>query len=181
MCEGYIGWVPIAFLLDDPASEPNRGGGMQSLRRTSNIGQITKRTAGFTIWELGICIAIVGFFSTMALPMYRNFMVRSKITELRSLAHGATLSITEFVQLNSRLPSTEAEVDFRVDGVPKYLQNITWDEQILTLIGNPDTMGLRPGEELSLRYRATIRNGGISWECETVGPAKYAPSGCPRL
>ena len=100
--------------------------------------------------------------------MYRNFLVRSKITELRSLAHGATLSISEFVQLNSRLPSTEAEVDFRVSGVPKYLQNITWDQQILTLIGNAETMGLRPGEELSLIYRATVRNGGISWECEPI-------------
>ena len=154
---------------------------MISLRRTKKIGQVAKRSAGFTVWELGVCIALVGVFSTMALPMYRNFMVRSKMTELRSLAHGATLSISEFVQLNSRLPANDAEVDFRVSGVPKYLQNITWDEEVLTLEGNPDTMGLRPGEELSLIYRAVVHNGAITWECETVGPEKYAPTGCPRM
>jgi Tfp pilus assembly major pilin PilA len=154
---------------------------MKSVRRASIIAQANQRSAGFTIWELVICIGIIGFFATMALPMYRNFMVRSKITELRSLAHGATLSIDEFIQHHSRMPTSEGEVDFLVSGVPKYLKNITWEEQVLTLTGNPETMGLRPGEELSLKYRATVRNGGIFWECETVGPAKYAPSGCPRL
>ena len=154
------------------------------MKRRENTGRSKKNSknkSGFTALEIAVCLVIVGFFSTMAVPMFRNFMVRSKMTELRGLAHGATLSIVEFMQLHGRLPNDSSEVDFRILGVPKYLQDISWDQDALTLTGDADKMGLQQGEEVSLIYRAVVRNGGIAWTCETVGPSKYAPEGCPTL
>ena len=113
--------------------------------------------------------------------MYRNIMIRSKVTELRSVAYGAKLSIDEFVQRNGHLPTSVSQVNLGTLGEAKYLEDMTWEADVLTVIGDPDSMGLPIGEELSLIYRPIVNKGVVDWECETIGPQKYAPPSCPTM
>ena len=57
-----------------------------------------KTQAGFTLIELMIAVAIVGILAAVALPQYRNYTVRSKISEGIILSSALKTAITETFQ-----------------------------------------------------------------------------------
>ena len=53
------------------------------------------KSKGFTLIELLIVIAIVGILAAIALPTYKDYAVRAKVTEGLSLASPIKLHVTE--------------------------------------------------------------------------------------
>ncbi|MGC8731956.1 MAG: pilin, partial [Halothiobacillaceae bacterium] len=66
---------------------------------------------GFSLIELMIVIAIVGILAAIALPQYRDYIVRARVTEGINLASSVKAAVAEYWATNgsfiSDWPSTD--------------------------------------------------------------------------
>jgi type IV pilus assembly protein PilA len=151
------------------------------------------RTNGFTLIELMIVIAIVAILVTLAVPAYKDYTIRAKVTECIGAAAIPKLQISEFYQVQSRWPTNFLEAGISHDftllfgaGMSDYCSMFFYpggNGHFYILV---DTLSIDP----SLGFLkinpilSPIANtgGGVSWVCTrgATGAAaiKYLPSSC---
>jgi type IV pilus assembly protein PilA len=64
-----------------------------------------KQQSGFTLIELMIVVAIVGILAAIAIPAYRDYIVRSKVSECESALGACKTSVTEFYDTMNHPPA----------------------------------------------------------------------------
>lgn len=67
-----------------------------------------RRQGGFTLIELMIVVAIVAILAAIALPAYRDFTIRSKVSEAAAAIGACKTSVAEFAYARNAWP---ADVD----------------------------------------------------------------------
>lgn len=83
-----------------------------------------RRTSGFTLLELMIAVAIIGILSAIAVPAYKNYVLRGKIIEATSGLSDMSVKLEQYFQDNrsyvgacaagtiAPLPATTANSNF---------------------------------------------------------------------
>jgi type IV pilus assembly protein PilA len=119
----------------------------------------------FTLVEIMIVIAIIGILSMIAIPAYKDFTVRSKISEGLSLAAGAKTSVIEYYQTQGNWPISNANAGLpSADHIKgEFVKSVAIEGNKVVV-----TFGSGAGEGLSQRnliMTAVDNSGSISWTC----------------
>ena len=143
-----------------------------------------KKQQGFTLIELMIVVAIIAILAAIAIPQYRNYTTRAKLSEVASVASGDTTKLSEYYQTSGNWPEA-------VEGKPKGVDITTADkvDSVSTVAyQQPAADGdasiqytvnaAEVGAEGTITYTAKDAGANIKWQCTSDVDKKFLPSGC---
>ena len=133
-----------------------------------------KRTQqGFTLIELMIVVAIIGILAAIALPAYKDYTVRAKVSELILAADNAKTSIAEFAQSQGALTGSNAGLS--IPTVDYVAAGSVSNVGVIHITG---AASLNASSSVSVTLTPTLTPSGVvTWTC-TGTPAKYLPASC---
>ncbi|MCX7552941.1 pilin [Marinicella sp. S1101] len=142
-----------------------------------------KTTAGFTLIELMIVIAIIAILMSYALPAYRDYTVRTKVGEGISLSSSLKSAISEIWVSTGVLTG----VNSSTNGIPAAagyggtnVSQIEVSDGVIEVSYNNDPALAGQTLTLSPILPGNAGNAGTSliWQCDSSLENKYLPTQC---
>jgi type IV pilus assembly protein PilA len=132
---------------------------------------------GFTLIELMIVVAIIGILAAVALPAYRDYTVRAKVSELILAGSAAKNAVVETFNTNggTTMPTS---VDVPSQST-KYVSSVGYSAGVITVTATTsgDTAIGVAGTN-TITFTGTVSGSNITWVCGGTIDVKYRPSSC---
>ena len=133
---------------------------------------------GFTLIELMIVVAIIGILASIALPAYRDYAVKAKVTEIILGVTAAKSHVAERAQFAGSMPALISVTSQTGNwtGSVTYAGTTT-AIGVITATANANESAIS-GSTIKLTGTFQTKNGQIFWACGGTILSKYRPSSC---
>ncbi len=134
---------------------------------------------GFTLIELMVVVGVIGILTSVAVPVYKDYAVRAKVSEGLTLLTSTKLAVVETWNTTGDLPNNNTEAG----AAPA--ETIAGDYVRSVSVGNGGTITVAFSSEepaihnKSLSLVPTSGPGGIYWTCSSADvQSRYLPPKC---
>ena len=142
------------------------------------------KTKGFTLIELMIVIAIIGVLTTVAVPMYQDYTVRSKVAASMSAINSVKFIAAETFARSGVFPDAGNE-NYGLPAKKVYADELISSIDMLAsgaILVVYKKLGENFGESDSATFTPTITGGMLRWSCliSNADIQTYFPSNCKQ-
>jgi type IV pilus assembly protein PilA len=128
---------------------------------------------GFTLIELMIVVAIIGILAAVALPAYRDYTVRAKVSEVVLAASSGKTSVSEYVNTSGVLPPAGFTVEAQAS---KYVQTVAWNAGTSSIVAT--AQGDTNINASTIELLGAVSGGQVTWTCTGTIDQRFRPSSC---
>lgn len=134
---------------------------------------MSKWQSGLTLFDLILVVLTTGLLTAIAVPQYRDYVVRSNVTEALSIVRPYQNNVTEAAAMSEL---TSISPQWRKSQNAKY---VTWVTQHANGVIEVQTKDTGAKTDPRLRLSPLVSGGSVNWQCERmVGLARHVPSQC---
>lgn len=134
-----------------------------------------RKQQGFTLIELMIVIAVIGILLSFAVPAYRDYIVRARVSEGLNLAEAAKLAVAETSIAKNSLPTSQEDTGYKSPVPTENVQSIEIGHKGVITV----TYTKAAGYGTLLLVPSMDESGNLIWSCNRGSlPRQYRPSNC---
>lgn len=155
-----------------------------------NNGLIHRK--GFTIIEMMIALVIITVLAVVAVPTYRSYITKAKLTEAFTITANTKVAMVEYYNTHGHFPENNLDIGMKESPHSQYIKELNIKKPLhhsseqtgyIELTLNNINQGIKDGEKMF--FTASIDNiGGIvKWGCGTIDDnlLQYMPYDCIEI